>query len=525
MTMINNFFFFKYLSFNKKNFLANLDKNYNNPIVLCEISNLKLFSLSHSFFLKSLSEFYGAKVCSFYINFTFYDFIKNFIKKILNPFSVYYIYKSFSNEVFFFNFIKSNGSIKNFSRIKNNFDLINLKFKDMQIGDCIYDDYLTRFKVPTIDIESNHFKKYLKVYEGFISFWDNFFIKNNVKSLVVSHSVYLPGLLSRIGLIHNCSVFVISPSSHYRLTKKNFIKWSDQHYYPKFFKKIKPKTKKILINLAKRNLYLRFRGQNDARYKLSNAIQPVFKNIKFSKKIKFNYSKNVNILISSHCLTDAPHVYGKMLFSDFTKWLDFLGYLSHKDKFNQCKWFLKPHPAFYDNETKIYKKISEKFKNIEILPKNTTHDYLIRDVKIDLVLTVYGSIAYEYPLFNIPVINAGHNPCMGYNFALTPSSIKEYKAVLNKIYSIKKNQNINTKKNIKKIYEFYAMHHLIDYNLLNDFKISTQNISDYNDLKNYKIFLKNITTEKYLKILKKYNIFIKSNSRRLLFDKLNDINY
>jgi hypothetical protein len=54
-----------------------------------------------------------------------------------------------------------------------------------------------------------------------------------------------------------------------------------------------------------------------------------------------------------------------MLFSDFTKWLDFLGYLSHRDKFNQCKWFLKPHPAFYDNETKIYKKISEKFKNIK----------------------------------------------------------------------------------------------------------------------------------------------------------------
>lgn len=523
--MINKFFFFKYLLFNKKYFLANLNKNFNQPIVLCEISDLKLFSLSNSFFLKSLSDFHGAKVYSFYLNLTKYDFIKNFIKKILNPFSVYYIYKSFSNKVLFLNFIKSNSSTKNFTRIKNNFDLINLKFKGIQIGDCIYDDYLARFKVATIHIESDHFKKYLKIYKGFIFFWDNFFIKNNVRSVVVSHSVYLPGLLARIALIHNCNVFVISPSSHYRLTKKNFIKWSDQYYYPRFFKRIKPNIKKMLLNLAKKNLAFRFRGQNDARYKISNAIQPAFKNIKLSTKKKFNYSKNINILISSHCLSDAPHVYGKMLFPDFTKWLYFLANLSHKNKFNHCRWFLKGHPAFYDYETEIYKKISEKFKNIKILPKNTTHDDLILDVKIDLVLTVYGSVAYEYPLFNIPVINAGYNPSMGYNFALTPNTIKEYTTVLNKINFIKKNKNIYIRKNIKKIYEFYAMHHLIDYNLLDELKINTQNLSDYHDLKNYKIFLKNITTIKYLQVLKKYNIFIKSNSRRLLINRLNDINY
>ena len=49
---------------------------------------------------------------------------------------------------------------------------------------------------------------------------------------------------------------------------------------------------------------------------------------------------------------------------------------------------------------KIYVK---KFPNIKRIPSNTPHNQLISE-GVDVVLTVFGSVQFEYPFFNIPVI-------------------------------------------------------------------------------------------------------------------------
>ena len=83
----------------------------------------------------------------------------------------------------------------------------------------------------------------------------------------------------------------------------------------------------------------------------------------------------------------------------------------------------------YINKYPKLKLLSQKTKNLELLNK------------IDYVLTVYGTVAREYPLFNIPVLNASHDgPHCGYNFSYNFSLLKNYEnALLNiKKYKVKK---------------------------------------------------------------------------------------
>ena len=60
---------------------------------------------------------------------------------------------------------------------------------------------------------------------------------------------------------------------------------------------------------------------------------------------------------------------------------------------------------------------------MNFLPKETTHDQLIYE-GISVVLTSYGSVGHEYPIFNIPVVNSSiDGPHMDYGFNIYPKDI------------------------------------------------------------------------------------------------------
>ena len=79
----------------------------------------------------------------------------------------------------------------------------------------------------------------------------------------------------------------------------------------------------------------------------------------------------------------------------------------------------------------------------------------IIELGITHALTVYGSIAHEYPMLGIPVINASrNNPHSAYTFSFTPNSREDYEQILLNIdkfsYEIDKQE----------IYEYYFMKHI-----------------------------------------------------------------
>ncbi len=232
--------YLKYLLYNIKKLKI---KSNSKNIILNEISDIRSFAIPSSYFCKSLSQLVDAKIISYYVTLDPFKANYKFFLNLINPLSTYYLYKSFSNKILFsVSNTKKNKRI--FKNIKSKQDLLNFKYKNIEIGDLIYDEYLTMYKLPTINIKSKQFRDFLFNVENFIFYWDNYLINNNVKAVVTSHSVYMMGMLNRLAITNNIPSYQVTANVTYRLTKKQFIKWSDQNFYPKQFNKFSQNQKK-----------------------------------------------------------------------------------------------------------------------------------------------------------------------------------------------------------------------------------------------------------------------------------------
>ena len=120
-------------------------------------------------------------------------------------------------------------------------------------------------------------------------------------------------------------------------------------------------------------------------------------------------------------------------------------------------------------------------------------------------LTVYGSIGHEYPLFEIPVINASiNNPHSSYNFNINAKSKKELE---NKIINIRKLKKPINQKIKNEIYEFYYMRYLSEYYCVNNLNLIIKNLgSDFNSLLIFKWWLDNFNLNHHNKILSDYSV-------------------
>jgi hypothetical protein len=136
------------------------------------------------------------------------------------------------------------------------------------------------------------------------------------------------------------------------------------------------------------------------------------------------------ILVATHSFTDAQHAGGIGLFSDSFSWLEFLHEVAGETNYH---WFIKLHPDQRDTELGVREAVSALFadrENVHVLDPSVTH-YALRRHGIDLVLTVFGTIALEYPASGIPAMTARPaNPHTSFDYALHPKSVDEYRSIL-----------------------------------------------------------------------------------------------
>ena len=505
--MYNFFWVIKFILFNKKNY----KKKENANIVLVELFNYKASIISNGIFASELSKKFNAKIIGYEPNFSnIKKKIKIFLYK-LNFFSHYNLYKSygFSDLIIPKNNINLDRANAIFKKLKKKInskkDILNIKIDNVLIGDLIYDSFLRENKFFTIDYKSKIFQDYLLYCIKLFLFWSDYFKYNKVKGLIVSHSVYLTAIPVRIACALKVQVFNVGFSSVYRLTQKKPLKFSYFSEYPKIFNNLTSKTKSKLLKISKKNLKLRLSGKKDLLYKESQPLsEKVYsnQNINVNKKIINNKKK---ILIAVHDFTDAPHVHGKMIFEDFFEWINFLGKKSLK--FKDYEWILKLHPADHDENLQFVEFFLKKYPTLKLLKKNTSHNEIL-SAGVNCVLTTYGSIAHEYPLFGVPVINAGENPHSGYKFSIHPKSLKQYNYLINNITKIRKPYKFNNS-----IYEFYSMYNLVDYNLFEELEFSEKKLNSFFI---FKYFFKKYDNMLMNKVKKKYSKFINSNNRRLI---------
>ena len=418
--------------------------------ILVEYFNFKPSYISYSYFSQILSEKYESNI--FFYNPSpkstkqkIYNKINDFlnisnlkISKSLNSHGIITpkLQPKHLNEVVFKKILK---------KIKHKKDILEIKIFSIPIGDLIYDEYLIKYQKGTINIKDENFLSFLKYSVDLFLYWYEYLDKNKIKAMICSHTTYFIGLPARIAVFKLIPCYCVSNSFAYYLTKKEFRQYSNFKILPKIFQKIPKKISNKYVKIAKKNIIKFFLEKEK------------FETKKFFKK-KSRPKKSFNVLIAAHCFTDAVHIHGKdRIFVDHFDWIEFLGKASLKTNYN---WFIKLHPSQYDNNYERMNDLIRNYPKLRLLPKQSKNINLLD--KIDCVLTVHGTVAREYPMFNIPVLNASHDgPYVGYDFSYSFKSLRKYEeAIINlRKFKVKKRE-------LNKIFEQYSVKYLLHYHFM-----------------------------------------------------------
>ena len=517
----------------KKNKFFFNTKNKNSKIILIEYNNYRSTHLSQALLSNFFKKKNAGKIVAYYNYTLMVSPLKiNYIQKLTWRLSSFFslgfkgIYRSFGVDKFirpdvnnkFFQ--KAELEAKKFFKKKaNNSKVINYKVENIWIGDLLYDTYLKSKLVPTIDVNDENFYIFFKEFLILFFYWQEFYKKNNVVSTIGVHTCYSFGIPLRISIHNKIPSFAINSRGLMRVDKNIPSMYAGFKLHNKNFLKYFMQKKNKCLKIAKDNLDLRLGGRTGIDVGLFNREKSSFSKKKSRSKV-LQINSKIKILICTHDFLDSIHVNGKNLFPDFNLWISYLGDLSNKKK-NEYDFYIKSHPssgnkyAKYQKYTEIFvNRLIKKYPNIKKIPNETSHKQIINE-GIKFVLTVYGSVGIEYAALGIPVINASiNNPHINYNFNINPSSLKNYKKILNNLKKIK----LKIKK--EEIYECYFMKHFFhDENWLFDnykkFLNKVGGFQNIHDNKFYEYWIDNFNKKDLNKSYARISNFIDNKGYRM----------
>jgi len=446
----------KFIEHNKRVFSREASAKVSaDPLVLFEFNNMHSSHIAYSYLANVLAKKTQATIWAFSMGDQ-----PSLVKRMLyrwrrkGEFTDYDVYRSFGVEKFISISINSSQKKKAqkvfdviHSGLHSKQDLEVLKINGVAVGNLFYDSYLKEFKKPTIDLALPEFKNYLLNSIELFIFWEDFFNNNQVQAINVSHCVYNLAIPLRLAVSRDIPVFQASATHIYRLSKRNLFAYNDFHYFPERFAALPEAVKQVGLLEAEHRIKRRLGGE-------------VGVDMTYSKKSAFGTSRHTRllqesaqtkILIATHCFFDSPHSYGDNIFPDFYEWLDFLGLISEETNYD---WYIKTHPDYLPGTMDIVESFIVKYPKFTLLPSDASHHQIIEE-GIDFVLTVYGTIGFEYAALGIPVINASqNNPHTAYDFNLHAKNAADYRRMLMGL------EQLDFKIDRQQVYEYYFMRHI-----------------------------------------------------------------
>jgi hypothetical protein len=336
-------------------------------------------------------------------------------------------------------------SIKLWMKIKNKTDLLNLFYKDILIGDLIYDTYL-RFRIlPTVNINDPFLCYYIYAALKCHNSCENILYKNKVVKYFSSYTTYIQhGIPIRFFLLHHVEVY--SSGNLQQLFKKLSLKDYRQtsfheNYYTDY---LKLENKNELLNYSKKLLESKFNGNIDGSISY-------MKKSAFHRNSNNDFFNNFDGVLFLHDFYDSPHIYKNLIFNDFYEWVTHTLELINTYKLNIA---VKPHPNQISESKKIIENLKGSYKNIIWLDANISNKVIFNS-GINFGISVYGTVLHELAYFGINPICAGDNPHYCFNFIHKPNNIKEYD------FLILNSANLQLPINFKELVEiFYLMHNI-----------------------------------------------------------------
>jgi hypothetical protein len=439
-------YFFSKKFFIIKKILIESNKNQNNnKLLLTEcVDDSIIYTYSLLIHASKIKKIFNSNILVIDNNFSF---VKKILYKLFGIKKILYINSLYSLRIVFDNY---HALYKEFKKIEGDIEtIIKYKYKDVEIGNIAYDDYLRyNMKATVKDLVS--YKYY--VFKSLICTLklNKIFSENKFNYYAGKETQFTP----RAHIFQNCLLrkipCYISAGTTQAPTIRKYLRFSQRHV-PRIYI-----NRNLFLNIKKKYHRLYLYGDELIKKKFNNILDPNdyadskyvfnqkdnnFSKLDIFKALDLDPDKKL-IIVFAHNFYDGAFEVRKRLFLDNYIWLrETISLLSSNKNINIL---IKKHPTEkYNLRMKnvsfdIYKKFSnnKKNSNIRIYPENLHPKFIVNYAHA--IVSGHGSAGSEYSCFGIPSVICNEAPYSSCKFVHQCNDLEIYKNILNNIHSLEK---------------------------------------------------------------------------------------
>ncbi|XDZ63103.1 hypothetical protein AB8881_11225 [Alphaproteobacteria bacterium LSUCC0396] len=327
-------------------------------------------------------------------------------------------------------------------------DVLEVEIEGIPVGTLIYDTYLRRCRRETIQIRSWGLL-WIMIQAHFITRrTQQYFNRHQVVSVIPGDVAYIySGIVARVAILKGIPTYsVVETPCRLQPMDSSFYRRVPYWLYREQFALLPREIQLRGKQQATERINARLNGKIDEG--LIYMRQSAYAKRASAERALMSTHKT-KVLVLLHDFFDSPHIYRHMLFVDFWEWICFT-----LDSASQTtyEWYVKAHPNGLPGNDCILERLKARFPKIHFLDSKTSNRQLV-DEGITAVFSVYGSAGHEFPYLGVPVVMAGDNPHVAFNFTLTPQTIDEYERLIKNAGELRCNTDLD------QLLEFYYMHY------------------------------------------------------------------
>ncbi len=347
-----------------------------------------------------------------------------------------------------------------FAGLKDKWDVLKITVDGVLLGDLIYDTYLRRDLKATIDLRSETLRAWITDAIAILRACREYFAHRQVRAIICDHTVYIQsGILVRLASLMNIPVYMLQFRSDFFVIRldpelpegnqSNARRWP-YYKYRQLFAELTQEEQEAARAKARKNLDARLAGKID-----DNVLKGISAYTGTGDKIFHDSGEKPRVVILLHDFCDSVHKYRDMLFVDYYDWVH---YLFDRARQTDFAWYAKPHPNNLLGDEKVIinnaviGELKKEFPHITFLDPAVSNRQMVNE-GIRAVFTVHGTGGHEFAYMGTPVVNAGDNLHITYDFNLHPKSLEEYGRYIANAGSLE------LKIDKLQVEEFFYMHH------------------------------------------------------------------
>ena len=334
-----------------------------------------------------------------------------------------------------------------FFRLRTKTDVLDLEFNGVSLGSLVYDSYLRRYRKETIALKSWGLLWTVVQARLIAQRCQQYFDTHQVALVIPGDVAYIySGIVARSAILRNIPTYsIVEIPCRLQKMGRDYYRRVPYWKYSEEFERLNIDAKTNALKKAATMIRGRLDGNIDGN--MAYMKQSAFGSSTNSRPVLSKNGK-ANILVLLHDFFDSPHIYRSMLFPDFWEWICFTLTQASNTPYN---WYVKAHPNGLSGNANITAKLQAKFPNIQFIDPKLSNRQLAEE-GLNTVFTVYGSAGHEFPYLSIPVVMAGDNPHVAYDFTYNPNSIDQYQKL------IERAGHLTCNCQTQQLQEFYYMH-------------------------------------------------------------------